>query len=337
MYLQDCLRYLINQTLKEIEIICIDDNSSDGSVAILGSAVAQYPDKVKALSLRKNRGAGGARNVGLSIAKGEYIGFVDSDDTVDLTMFEKLYNKAKESDFDIVDCGYHNEQRNTDFAMVTNDMEGNINSKTRSVLLKKIGYAVTKIYKKELLSDLRFRENAIYEDLDFLALAYIKAKKIGTVREILYRYKYYENSSSNTAYFDEIYYNTKKLIQSYVSILSRFTLKKSEQDAIKFQIIRQYGRLLENFMIADRSSIGVEMKHSLEDLRRITRDSIKNFKNNLFIDEIGNSSIILMEMNTQDPNLLIELKSKFEKGEEKNFVYLERKLEMQVKNLGSLI
>ena len=95
-----CIKSLINQTLKEIEIIVIDDGSTDNT----SEAVKAFDDARIKLIKTENRGQGLARNTGISIAKGEYIGFVDSDDDVSPVMYEKMYEKAIEFNADMVQC-----------------------------------------------------------------------------------------------------------------------------------------------------------------------------------------------------------------------------------------
>ena len=99
-YLRQCLDSVVNQTLRDIEIICIDDGSTDGSPAILAEYAAK-DQRVKVL-IREHTNAGAARNAGMSVATGEYLGFVDSDDWCELTLFEKAYNKAKTDNADVV-------------------------------------------------------------------------------------------------------------------------------------------------------------------------------------------------------------------------------------------
>lgn len=99
-YLRQCLGSVINQTLQEIEIICINDGSSDGSSLIL-EEYASSDSRIKLLH-HKNAGAGVARNRGLKIARGEYLSFLESDDFFDQNMLELAYKKAKDDDADIV-------------------------------------------------------------------------------------------------------------------------------------------------------------------------------------------------------------------------------------------
>ncbi|WP_455145936.1 glycosyltransferase family 2 protein [Brachyspira pilosicoli] len=99
-YLEDCLNSVINQTLKEIEIICVDDCSTDNSFTIL-EEFAKKDDRIKVLKHDINRGLGPARNTGIKASQGEYVGFIDSDDYVSKDYFENLYNTAKKYNSDI--------------------------------------------------------------------------------------------------------------------------------------------------------------------------------------------------------------------------------------------
>ena len=103
-YLRKCLDSLVNQTLKDIEIICINDGTKDNSVNIVNEYLQKYPNVI--LINQENQGLGMARNNAMKHAKGDYIAFVDSDDWVDLNMYEVLYNKAIETNADIVECDY---------------------------------------------------------------------------------------------------------------------------------------------------------------------------------------------------------------------------------------
>ena len=98
-YLEKCLNSLINQTLHDIEVICVNDGSTDNSLNILNQ-YAQKDNRIKIIN-QENKMQGAARNAGTQIAAGEYIGFVDSDDWIDLDYFEKLYNAATKYNLDI--------------------------------------------------------------------------------------------------------------------------------------------------------------------------------------------------------------------------------------------
>lgn len=104
-YLRECLDSVVNQTLKDIEIICIDDGSTDGSLDILN----EYKEKDNRFKIltQKNLKAGVARNNGLKVATGEYLSFLDSDDIFELTMLEDMYNMAIRDNADTVVCSFY--------------------------------------------------------------------------------------------------------------------------------------------------------------------------------------------------------------------------------------
>lgn len=111
-HLPRCVESLINQTLKNIEIILVDDESPD-NCAVLCDKYAENDCRIKVVH-KKNEGLGYARNSGLSVATGEYVAFVDSDDYVDIDAFEKLYDVAKKENVDIVWADKYNEKSNGD-------------------------------------------------------------------------------------------------------------------------------------------------------------------------------------------------------------------------------
>ena len=104
--LEYCLESLINQTIEDYEIIAVNDASTDNSLEILKAYEAKYPDKFKVVTYTVNKRQGGAKNEGLKVAKGEWIGFIDSDDWISSDYYEKLINKALETGADVVGCDY---------------------------------------------------------------------------------------------------------------------------------------------------------------------------------------------------------------------------------------
>lgn len=108
-YIERCIRSLFEQTLDDIEYIFVDDCTPDNSISILRKVLSEYPNRekqVKILHHEKNKGLAQARQTGLKIASGEYIAHCDSDDWVELDMYQQMYNKAIEEDADVVVCDY---------------------------------------------------------------------------------------------------------------------------------------------------------------------------------------------------------------------------------------
>ena len=199
-YLNECLDSVINQTLEDIEIICIDDGSTDNSPNIL-KEYQKKDSRIKIIT-KENGGQATARNLGIKEAQGEYIAFVDSDDFIEPTMFEKLYTKAKDNNLDIAMCKiatYDNQTKeikdNVWYYMlgVFRDFEKDIfNHKDTKEFTCHI--AVTpynKIYKTTLLKEnnILFPEGLIFEDEKFFYDTYLRAKRVSIVDEFLYYYR----------------------------------------------------------------------------------------------------------------------------------------------------
>ena len=200
-FLEKCLNSIINQTFKDIEIICIDDGSTDKSLKILNN----FADKDNRITIinQKNSGPSAARNKGLEIAKGEYVGFVDSDDWIDLNFYEKLYNNAKKYDADIAVCGikrlrsykwkYHLKIEKEEFTTDTN----------KKFVLCDVPdkcYVWNKIYKLQKLTEknINFEPDTYYEDRYFTAQALVYLNGLVTVPDVYYNYRTNPNSIVKT-------------------------------------------------------------------------------------------------------------------------------------------
>ena len=190
-FLPKCLDSLVSQTLQEIEIIVVNDGSPDNSQGIIDQYVAKYPDKVKSYT-KENGGLSDARNFGLQYATGEYLAFVDSDDSVDLDMFEKMYQTAAEGDYDIVTCPityvkgrvverrYHKDT--SCFGMCITD--------SPYILRYTNSYAWNKIYRRSFWNQhaFRFPVNQWFEDSAVIYNVLLSANKIGCVNIPFYNY-----------------------------------------------------------------------------------------------------------------------------------------------------
>ena len=194
-YLRRCLDSLCNQTLTDIEIICIEDCSTDNSYEIL-KEYSQKDNRIKLIKLDVNSGAAVARNKGLEISKGEYLGFVDSDDSIDLNYYEELYKKAKESDYDIVKCRrktIHKDGKTT---------ESNLNN-----IIKDFGRYFftyewqTAIYKRSLVVENKINfpiECRKAQDTVFLNRVVLVSKSLALIDNVYYYYYKRDNSLNAT-------------------------------------------------------------------------------------------------------------------------------------------
>ena len=241
-YLQQCLGNVVNQTLQDIEVILVNDASTDQSLSIMKECQRQYPDKVKIIDSKVNAGAGGARNLAIRQAEGEYIGFVDSDDLIEVTMYEKLYAKAKEADYDVVDSGYYKQAEDLAMLHVSDELSGVLDSAKRKELIVSGGYIVSKIFRRELFADqnLRFRKNVILEDADFLVYLYSTINSIGNVKEILYYYRNNQKSSSNVKRASSYYNNIYRAMTAIYEKTLKLPDYKEVQEAVEYELIQLY-------------------------------------------------------------------------------------------------
>ena len=202
-YLPKCLDSLVNQTLKEIEIICINDGSPDNCLKILKQYHKKYPNKIVIID-KQNEGLFKAREDGIKIAKGEYIGCVDSDDYVSLEYASKLYNAAKKENADICVCGFDRIDLETN-KLYSREMT---KFKYKSIIVEEnqgallpINSAVwNKIYKSSLLKELTKLKKPpiVIEDVMFQLLVDKNAHKIIFINDSLIYYMVRKDSIINT-------------------------------------------------------------------------------------------------------------------------------------------
>lgn len=192
-YLERCLDSLVNQTLKDIEIIIVNDGSTDGSKEKIQKYINKYKNIV--YLEKENGGLSSARNYGIPYAKGEYIGFVDSDDYVEITMYEKMYNKAIEEKSDMVECDFIWEYPNKKREDI-----GKMYSSKKEAIVEARVVAWNKIIKKDIIekNKITFPEGLRYEDIEFFYKLVPHLNKISFVKEAFVHYIQRESSIANT-------------------------------------------------------------------------------------------------------------------------------------------
>lgn len=200
-YIETCARSLFEQTLDRLEYVFVNDATPDNSIQILNDAICDYPHRIsgiKIINLEKNGGVSNARRIGIENATGEYVIHTDSDDWVDNDMFEKLYNKAKETDADIVGCNFRHEFSDIQYdfhqqyaAMMEENIRRLINGKIFPSLC-------TSLTRRSLIVD----NNVSFpiglnmgEDLLFNLQLYLHANKIVSMNWAPYHYRHTEDSS----------------------------------------------------------------------------------------------------------------------------------------------
>lgn len=240
-YIKKCFDSIQNQTLREIEIICVNDGSTDESLHMLEQI--QATDERVAIITQKNKGLGAARNVGMLAAKGKYLAFVDSDDFIERTILEKLYQKAESSCADVVLCNFQTYDEKTGETKVYRDDEfykylaqkQTFTAKEEPKILLSIG-VWDRIYRREFVEQngLKNPEGVIYEDALFSYQTLILAKRLAAVSNPLY---FYRKNSGQAITDKEVY------IDKY-----KFDFLKNGREIRKFlRTVDQEGRFLDVF------------------------------------------------------------------------------------------
>lgn len=193
-YIDRCLNSLVNQTLHDIEIIVVNDGSTDNSINIIKKYQNEYANKVKCVE-KENGGLSDARNYGMKFATGDYIAFLDSDDYVDTTIYEKMYNKAVEENCDFVECDFIWKYGNNEVKDY-----GEIYKNKHEMLEKARVVAWNKLIKRDLIvrAGIEFPKGLRYEDVEFFYKLLPFIGKFGFVKEYLIYYVQRENSIANT-------------------------------------------------------------------------------------------------------------------------------------------
>ena len=210
LYMRTAIESVLNQTLKDIELICINDGSTDYSLDI-AKEYAKKDERVKVLSYEESKGQAYARNRGIDIAKGRYIGFVDGDDWVEAAMFEKLYNEAEKNRTEVTFCAaaLYDDQTgktiwNNDYYnlyLIPKEFDNRVftHEETKNLLTGCLNVALwNKIYRTDFLNKnkIRFPEYYIYEDMPFFYETWFKSENICFIRDCCYYYRINRQSST---------------------------------------------------------------------------------------------------------------------------------------------
>ncbi len=210
-YLQQCIDSLRAQTLEDIEMIFVCDASPDGSLAILRRAEGEDA-RVRVVAFSENRGVSAARNAGIELATGEFIGFCDGDDWIEPDMYEKLYDAARGADVSFcrvykdrekdgriesenVPLGFDTGTRFDKKAIRDALIPAMLAQRTDSDTLPLSGYTPRNLFRRETVGAIRFREDIRYaEDLLFIVEVMLAAREAAALDEALYHYRFHGGS-----------------------------------------------------------------------------------------------------------------------------------------------
>ena len=288
-YIEKCLRSLVNQTLDDIEILLVNDGSQDKSEAIAKQFVEKYPNKIIYLE-KENGGLSDARNYAIPHAKGEYIAFLDSDDYVEINMYEEMYNKAKKEDLDYVECDFLWE-----YPDKTLESKGKQYSNKKEMFIHTRVVAWNKLIKREIVQDnhLEFPKGYRYEDVEFFYKLLPFIHHYGIVQKSFIHYVQRENSISNVQNT-----RTKEIIDVLEHVIEYYKTNNLF-DEYKEEMEYTYARyilcssMLRMVMIEDKK----ERKEIIQFAWKSLNTQFPNWKKNLYLKDKGLKNLYMKSVN----------------------------------------
>lgn len=213
-YLRECINSIIDQQFSDYELILINDGSTDKS----GIICEEYRLRDKRIKVAHfdNRGQSAARNSGIDMSTGEYIGFVDSDDWIDSKMYSRMIDQAVDSFADVVACNYFVMKKDGQFSAYNQNIPQNIvfsrDQAMREIYHNKIltFSLCNKIFHRKLFNNIRLTEGIIFEDQDISYKLLFRANKVVYLHDSLYYYRYNNMSTLRGKY------SIKQIDQYYV-------------------------------------------------------------------------------------------------------------------------
>ncbi|MBS7334508.1 MAG: glycosyltransferase [Weeksellaceae bacterium] len=280
-YLTKCLDSILNQTLKDIEVIVVNDGSKDNSQNIIED-FKRLDSRIISI-IKENEGLSDARNTGIDKANGEFIAFIDSDDYIASNMFEKMYYLAKKHNSEIVLCDLVKVDENgNEFRHLPQSPqlpEKIILKDDLTIFGEMSCFACNKIFKKFLFDKHRFRKGIHFEDIELIPKLVLDSKIISKINQPFYKYFERQDSISKT--------HTEKGLDVFIAVeeVTKY-FKKSEffqknNELKRFQIIQGYYSFLAYLAYVKDKSLKVEMINKLNDFlisNLINKKEIKNYK-----------------------------------------------------------
>lgn len=274
-YIDKCLNSLVNQTLEDIEIIIVNDGSKDNSETIAKEYASKYKNKIIYLK-KENGGLSDARNYAIPYATGEYIAFLDSDDYVEVNMYEQMYEKAKKENADIVECDFLWEYPNEKI-----ESKGRIYKDKHDILLNARVVAWNKLIKKELIekTKIKFPYGLRYEDVEFFYKLIPYINKLDIVDKAFVHYVQRDNSISNSQNT-----RTKEIIDILDNVINYYkenAIYEEYRNELEYNYARYIlcSSLLRMIMIENKK----ERKEIINDSWNKLNDTFPNWKKNKYI------------------------------------------------------
>lgn len=269
LYLEKCLTSLVNQSLQEIEILVVNDGSTDNSQHIIDDFQRKFPEKIFPF-VKENGGLSDARNFALDRASGEFIGFVDSDDYVTETMFDEMYHLAKKHNAEMVVC---NLQKVDEFGTITQkltqipNMPEKINLKEHFSVFSDLSYfACNKLFNRELFKEKRFKKGVHFEDIQLIPQLLLECETLAQTQS--YHYQYLERSDSITKTHTERGLDILKAVEDVEEAFRNSQYSDRKKELKNFQILEGVYTFLAYLAFVKDDEVYYKMSQSLKDFMK---------------------------------------------------------------------
>ena len=293
-YLAKCLDSLVNQSYENIEILVVNDGSTDDSEKIMKEYVQKFPEKIKAFH-KENGGLSDARNFGIDRATGDYLGFVDSDDYVVDRMFEEMLNLAVKHQAEMVIC---NIQKVDEHGNVTQkliqipNMPEKIDLENHFSVFSDLSYfACNKLFKKELFSNKRFKKGVHFEDIQLIPQLLLSCNTLAQTQN--FHYQYLERTDSISKTHTEKGLDILFAVEDVESFFkfSKYADKKKELK--NFQILEGVYSYLAYLAFVKNEAVFYKMSQELEVFMK--KRSI-NFKDILYYSRFDKNYLLYLPL-----------------------------------------
>ena len=279
-YLERCLQSLVNQSLSEIEIIVVNDGSTDQSQKIINHFQEKHPQKIKSFE-KTNGGLSDARNYGIDYVTGQYIGFVDSDDYVTETMFQEMYDLALKHNAEMVICNLQKVNEHDEVIQKLTqipNMSERIILKDHFSIFSDISYfACNKLFKKELFSDYRFKKGVHFEDIELIPKLLLQCDIIAQTQN--YHYQYFERADSISKTHTIKGLDILNAVHSVEAEFEKSKYSSKKTELKNFQILEGVYTFLAYLAFVKDDEIYYQMVEKLESFRRQRNIKLLNILN----------------------------------------------------------
>jgi glycosyltransferase involved in cell wall biosynthesis len=298
-FIHDCIESILDQTFKDFELILVNDGSIDRS----GDICDDYSKKDQRIFVihKENRGQSSARNRGIDVAKGDYIGFIDSDDWVHRDMYKILYTKAIEIEADITACNiiqYDKDATKHIYSNKKDDCLFDRNSAMNELYLnERLTFSpCNKLYKRKLFKDIKFKEGYILEDMDFAYRIIHQANRIYYTGATLYNYRYNEKSTMRKTF-------SKKRLDEFEVRKNMYSFYQKNYPSLANELYAEC--FLTGLMLY--INIGKYYKNETNQYKYLIDIDRKIIKSLIFKKDYNRKKKVLLAIAMISPNILVKI------------------------------